>query len=283
MAFETRLGQGKIGALGGDLLQGGRGEAAVQAFEGQAQVGAVGGGQRGRAGGSGRAQVGGKIGQGEIGLVAHPADHGGLRGDDGAHHAFVVEGPQVFQRAAAAGDEDHIRRTGAVKRRQGADDGRRSFIALHRGRREQDLGQRVAPPQGVEHILQGRAGGRGDQADSAREGRDGALAFFIEEPFTFKSRLEPQEFLVEKALSGGAHGVDVELVGAVALVDPHRAVGFDGHAVLQGHLDFERGSAPDDAAQGGPRVFEGQVDMPGRRAGEVGNFAQNPYVPQDLV
>ena len=53
-------------------------------------------------GGRGRAQIGDKIGDGEIGFVADGGDNGHFRCANGAGDCFFVEGPQIFERAAAA-------------------------------------------------------------------------------------------------------------------------------------------------------------------------------------
>src|ERR1700733_1826907 len=55
--------------------------------------------------GSGRgggADIGNKIGNGEIALVADSGNHRNFRRDDRAHNYFFIEGPQIFERAAAA-------------------------------------------------------------------------------------------------------------------------------------------------------------------------------------
>ena len=53
----------------------------------------------------GRAEVGDEIGDGEVDLMAHAADHRNLTCGDGAGDNFFVEGPEVFERASAARHE----------------------------------------------------------------------------------------------------------------------------------------------------------------------------------
>ena len=57
----------------------------------------------------GGAQVGHEIGDGDVGLVAHGRDHRHGTGGDGARHGLFVEGPQIFERAAAAAHNDDVR------------------------------------------------------------------------------------------------------------------------------------------------------------------------------
>ena len=55
-----------------------------------------------------RPLVGNEIGDREIGFVADAADDRDRAGGDRARHAFVVERPQVFERAAAAREDQHV-------------------------------------------------------------------------------------------------------------------------------------------------------------------------------
>ena len=55
-----------------------------------------------------RAQVGGEVGEAEIGFMADRGDDRHRRGGDRAHQMLVVERPQVLERAAAAGQQQHV-------------------------------------------------------------------------------------------------------------------------------------------------------------------------------
>ncbi len=63
-----------------------------------------------RGGGRGRAQVGAEIGDGEVRLVPHAAEHGHRALHDGARQLGVVEGPEILHGAAAAHQQDHVDR-----------------------------------------------------------------------------------------------------------------------------------------------------------------------------
>jgi hypothetical protein len=58
----------------------------------------------------GGADIGDKIGDGEIGLMAHAADDGHGAGGEGVRQLFVVEGPQVLDGATAAHQQNHVYR-----------------------------------------------------------------------------------------------------------------------------------------------------------------------------
>ncbi len=69
-------------------------------------------------GGGGRrggAHVGGEIGDGEIGLVADAGDDGNGAGGNGARDGFFVESPEVFERAAAAREDENVGKLLAVE------------------------------------------------------------------------------------------------------------------------------------------------------------------------
>ena len=55
-----------------------------------------------------RAEVGDEIGDRDVGLVSHRRDHRYRHACDRARHHFLVERPQIFDRSAAATDDDDI-------------------------------------------------------------------------------------------------------------------------------------------------------------------------------
>ena len=63
----------------------------------------------------GRAQIRDKIGDGEIGFVADACDHRNFRSENRAGDNFFVERPQIFQRAAAAREDQHVHNLARLK------------------------------------------------------------------------------------------------------------------------------------------------------------------------
>ena len=89
------------------------------------------GDQLGRGRGCGSAQVSDKVGDGEVGLVAHGGNHGETARGDRARHPLGVEGGQIFERSAAAREDDQIGQARGVDHLdRGFDLGRR-LLALH--------------------------------------------------------------------------------------------------------------------------------------------------------
>ena len=110
--------------------------------------------QFGGGGGRGRAHVGGEIDQGGVGLMPHRRDQRDDAGRRGAHHRFLIEGHQIFDRAAAPRHDDQIgpRQMLAVKRIEAGDGGGdfgRRLLALHRHRPEQHPARESAHSAGA--------------------------------------------------------------------------------------------------------------------------------------
>ncbi len=89
-------------------------------------------------------QVGNKVTDAEVGFMPHRGDHRDAGGGHRAGQGFIVEGPQVFQRAAAAADDQCIGPAMPVGRADGRADRGRRLGALHGDRVKPDFatGQR---------------------------------------------------------------------------------------------------------------------------------------------
>ena len=157
----------------GEHRRGGGAQAAQQvvAFAGDQ----LGGGRRGRG-----AHVGGQIGQRRVGLVADRAHHRQLGPHDRLYHRFVGERQQVLQRAAAAGQDDHVAHAVAAGGPQpGGDEAARSG-ALYLRRQDHQIDAGMPPPQHVEDVAQRRSGRRGDHHHAPRHAGDRPLALQVE-------------------------------------------------------------------------------------------------------
>ena len=89
----------------------------------------------GLAGGQGAA-VGGQVGEGHVDLVADGRDDRHAGAGDGPRHGLLVEGPEVLEAAAAAGDDDDVGAGDPVGQRQRRDDLAIGALALDAGRRD---------------------------------------------------------------------------------------------------------------------------------------------------
>ncbi len=147
-------------------------QAPLQVVQALHQLAAVRGQQFGGGRGRRRAHVGDEVGDGYIGLMAHGADDGRDAGGHGAGHDFLVEAPEIFQRAAATGQDQCVvtLRIGAL---QGADDLRGGLAALYGGGDQVQLHLRRAAAEHADDVADHCAGGRGDDADALGMGGQG--------------------------------------------------------------------------------------------------------------
>ena len=241
------------------------------------------GDELGGGGGRGGAQVGDEVGDGEVGLMADGGDDGDLRGDDGAGDAFGVEGGEVFERAAAAGDDDDVDegltvRAGGVEAGEGGFDFGGGGLALDAGGAKEDIEAGVAAADDVEEVADDGAGGRGDDADGAREGGQGALAGGVEEAFGFEALFELLEGELEGAGADGLQGFGDKLHLAALIVDADAAAHEDVLAVFKAEAQQHGLAAEEDDGKLGVGVLEREVNVAGGRGAQVGDFAFDPDV-----
>ena len=104
-----------------------------------------------------------------------------------ARDDFLVEGPEIFERAAAAREDQHVGEFRAIEISQGRDDfGGRAF-ALHFHGIELHVHIGEAALQNAQNVANGRAGGRGDDADAARQHGQRLFARLVEEAFVLRA------------------------------------------------------------------------------------------------
>ena len=152
-------------------------------------------GSRGRRGG---AHVGDEIGDSEISFMADAGDNRNRAGRHGPSDAFLVEGPEVFQRAAAARQDEHVGQLLAVEIFDGVDDfGGRAF-ALHAHGVQDQMKIGEAPAQDANDVAYGSSGRRSDEADAARQHGQRHFARGIEQAFFLEAALQ----LLEGQLQG---------------------------------------------------------------------------------
>ena len=229
----------------------------------------------------GRTQVGRKVHQGDIGLVAHAADHGHRAPHHGTHHPLVIERPQVLHGAATATHDDRVQGR-ATKVHQGQGGQRlhqlsRGFCTLHGGRRDNHLDMRHTPRQCRQHVVQGGGGQRGHHPDATRVTRYRPLAGHIKQPFGLQLRLQPQELLVQGTRARPLQALDHQLQLTARLVHRQVAARLHQHAFCGLKVHLRQGTAEHRAAQGclTALVLEREVAMPTGRPREAADFASH--------
>ncbi len=257
-------------------------QAALQAFDSALQVAGVGGQQFGGGRRRWRADISDEIADGYIGFMTDGADNRRHAGIHGAGDRFFVETPEVFQRAAAAGQDQGVETLG-IGDLQRADDLRGGFAALDRRGNQGQFDLRSAPTEHADDVADHRAGGRTDDPDPLRMRRQRHLAFGAEQAFGAELFLQRLEGQAQGAITGRLDRVENQLIVATAFEQRDLAAHLDRQAILQG-LAYASGVLPEQrAANLGAAVLEGEIDMAGGRAGEVGDFAFDPDIAEHVL
>ena len=108
--------------------------------------------------GCGGAPVGDKIAYDNVDLVPDSGYHGDAAGVHRARHRLFIERPQVLERTAATGQQQHVALAASLRRVQGRDNLLRGRRALHRHRIHDDRNGGETPAQHGEHVADRRAG-----------------------------------------------------------------------------------------------------------------------------
>ncbi|MDR8939456.1 hypothetical protein FEP67_04374 [Burkholderia multivorans] len=237
---------------------------------------ALGARELGRAGRRRRAHVGREIGDREIGFVPDAADDRQFARRNRARERFVVERPQIFDRAAAATDEQHVDLAPRVRRLHGGDELLRRARTLYGRRIHDHRDMRRATRERGQHVAQRGGLQRRDDADCARVRGQRPLALGREQPFGLELRLQPQERLVEPPLSGAPHGLDIQLHLAARLVHRDDRAHFDAVAFARHEFRVLRAAAEHHAAHLRLLILDREIPVAARRAREVRYFARDP-------
>ena len=137
----------------------------------------------------GRPQIGDEVGDRDVGLVSDGGNHRHGRSGDRARHDLLVEGPEIFDGAATAADNDHVDARHAADRAQPARDVERRAFTLNPRGPDNQMRVRIPPAQHVDDVANGGAVERGDDADLARQRRERPLAALVEQPFVLEPLL----------------------------------------------------------------------------------------------
>ena len=211
--------------------------------------------------------------------MADSADDGRDAGIDGAGHGFFVEAPQVFQRAAAAGQDQCIKAP-CIGQLERPDDLRRGFAALYGGGDQGQFDLRRPAAEHADDVANHGPGGRADNADALRVSGQGDLALGAEQAFGAEFFLQRIEGQAQRAVAGGFHGIEDQLVIATAFKQRDLAAHLDRQAVLERLTHPCCVVAKQCATHLGAAVLEGEVHMARGRAGEVGDFAFYPDIAE---
>ena len=232
------------------------------------EVGAHGNRHFRRRGGGRRAAVGGEVDQRRIRLVPDGGDQGDFRSRRGPDHRFLVEGPEVFQTAAAAGHDQHVRswnRTAGGQpveaRDRFGDANVRPFPLDRHG--PQDHAPREAVGEPVQNVANHRAGRRGDDTDDVRQEGNVLLALFFEQALGCEPLAPVLEQLEKGALPRELDRFDDDLITRAARIGRDAAGADDLHALFELEPQPAHRAAPADAVERRRIVLQREIEMPG--------------------
>jgi|SRR6516162_4142407 len=119
---------------------------------------------------------------------------------------FFVEGPEILETAAAAGEEDEIEFVFGsfvelIEHPNRGSNFQGCALALDSARGEDDLQRRIASLDDMQDVANGCANRRGHETDSLRILRQCAFAFFGEQAFGAEFLLEAFKRELERAQS----------------------------------------------------------------------------------
>ena len=251
-----------------------------EACKGRQPLAGVGDDELGGGRGRRRTQVGGEIGDGEIDLVADAADDGNRGCDDGARQALVVERPQILERAAAAGEDEHVALGPAAGERERRNDLRGRLCALHGDRIDHDRDGGKAPRKHVQDVAHRGAGGRGDDADAPGQRRQRTLALGGEQALRLESRAQLLELALQGAETRILHVLDDELKLAARLVESDAGAHEHFLAVAGGERAQHVPLPEHRAAHLGVRVLQGKIPVSGAWPREIGDLGLDPQSPE---
>ena len=249
-------------------------EAAQRAQQGRPVLDGRLGGGRGR----GRPQVGHQVGDGDVHLVAHAGDDRHGAAADGPGHRLLVEGPQVFDGAAAPPHDDAPRQRPLAASTSTAraispaapspctraspdhhpGPGRPPAETERMSRRAAPLGEVTTPTRpGSGESGRLRAGSRSPSASS------------LARSFSNASRHSP-------SAPSASTRADRHLVVAPSLVERERPVRLHLHALFGVDGQALGVTAPQDAVELGAVVLQGEVAVPLTRPRPVAHLARHP-------
>src|SRR5579862_4030026 len=167
----------------------------------------------------GRAQVRNKIGNREIGFMADAGDHGSFRSHNRAGNYFLIERPQIFERASATRNDEYVGKFRASEIIYSGSDFFRGTVALHFHWIEPHMRIGKTALENAKNVANGSACGRRDDANASRQNRQRLLPGFVKQAFFLQALLQLFERKLQGAQANRLDVCDVDLIFAAYVVD----------------------------------------------------------------
>src|SRR5204863_1424585 len=223
-----------------------------------------------------RPQIRDEVGNRDVGLVSDCGNDWNGRLRDGARHGLFVERPQIFNRPAAAADDDDVDARHASDRPQAAGNFVRRAFTLDARRPDDQMRVRISPAEHFDDVADGGALERGHDADFAGQGGERPFAGLVEQPFVLKPLLQLIEGKLQRAQALRLQVLADQLVFALWLVDRDTPAGDHRKAVGRLELQISERRLENDGAYLSGGVFQREVEVAGLPDVAVGELALDP-------
>ena len=195
---------------------------------------------------------------------------------DGARHGLFVERPQIFNRPAAAADDDDVDARHASDRPQAAGNFVRRAFTLDARRPDDQMRVRISPAEHFDDVADGGAIERGHDANLAGQRGKRPFAALVEQALGLKPLLQLIEGELQRAQTLGLQVLADQLVFAFRLVDRDAPAGDDREAIGGLELQVSERRPENDRADLSGGVLQGEVKMAGIPDAAVGELALDP-------
>src|ERR1700728_78873 len=184
----------------------------------------------------GSSKIGDEIRDSEIALVSDSSDHRNFGSDNRANEYFLVKGPQIFERASAARNNDHFHGFHTIEITQSRHNFARRKITLDLHGIQHHM--RIGKPslQDTQNIENGGSGRRGDHADATREQGQRLFSTFVKQALVGEALFQLFESDLQSASAHRLDVADVNLVLTARFIDAERASHGDAQSVLRAKL-----------------------------------------------
>ena len=217
-----------------------------------------------------------EVGDRDVGLVAHAADDRNAASVDRARDGFLVERHQVFERAAAPGQDQHVALATCSRELQRLHDFARCRLALHRNGVDQDRHGREAALQDVQDVAQRSAGRRRNHADATGQGGQRLFLCGLEQALGQQLAFEFLEPATQRAFASLLEVIDDDLELATGLVEAHATSCEHPGAVLDREAHQHAAVAEHRAANLGRFVLQREIPVARGGARQVRDLAFEP-------
>ena len=223
-----------------------------------------------------------------VGLVADGGDQRDVAVGGRADHDLLIETPEVFDGAAAARHDQHVRtRHGTVDRQgiespDGLGDLLGGLFALDQDRPEQDMA-REAVLQAMQDVANDGAGRRGHHTDRLRQEGDGLLAGRVEQALGRELALALFQQGHQGPGPGGLHALDDQLVLRPTRIGGELALDDDFQTLFRAEAETGGRALPGNGGDDGALILDVEIDMAGLGHDHPAQFTANPDMTEGIL